>query len=56
MRPPAKLVSGAINHLTRDARIFDCHVAVSEAASLLFLLLWSENNLLCGLKQVLEIS
>ena len=53
-----------------DARILDYHVAVSEAGSepalrewrsegvewaLLFLLLWSENNLLCGLKQAFEM-
>jgi len=76
----ADFVGGAVHHFARDARIFDCNVAVSEAGSepalfcrspersrggltegkesngpLLFLLLWSEDNVLRGLKQVLEM-
>ena len=47
-------VSLTIHHLARDARILNRNVAIGEAAALLFLLLWSEDSVLCSLKQVFE--
>ena len=49
------LFGSAIYHLARDARILKGDVAVRELPPPLFLLLWSEIDFLCGLKQVLEV-
>jgi hypothetical protein len=51
----AKLVGCSVHYIARDARILDYGVAVSEASPLLLLLLWSKNNVLCELKQVLKM-
>ena len=49
-------MSAARSTIVRVMRgFFDCHVAVREAAPLLFLVFCSEDKLLCRLKQVLEI-
>jgi hypothetical protein len=47
-------VGCAVDHLARDVRILDYHVAVRETAPLLFLLFWRENKVLCSLEQIVE--
>jgi hypothetical protein len=53
---PAEFVSHTVHHLAGDAWIFDYSVAVGEAPPLLLFLLWRENKVPCGLKQVFEMS